>query len=264
MGRHKKRLKIMVIPDSHAAPGESMERFKWLGKAIVDEKPDVIVDIGDRADMPSLSTYDKGTKGFEGRRYKEDIASVHTANKLILKELHKLQDKQRDAKLKLYKPRLVMCLGNHEHRIVRAVNSTPELYGTLSYDDLGYEADGWEVYDFLDHVEIQGILFSHYFVSGVMSRPIGGVNAARSQILKTHRSCVSGHSHLFDYAEDTDACGKKVQSLVCGVYVEENPPWNTTQAFDKWSSGIVLLHDAVDGTYDMEQISLERMKRRYG
>jgi hypothetical protein len=25
------------------------------------------------ADMPSLCTYDKGTKGFEGRRYKQDV-----------------------------------------------------------------------------------------------------------------------------------------------------------------------------------------------
>lgn len=254
---------ILVIPDSHAAPNESLERFRWLGKFIVDRRPDIIVDIGDRADLPSLSTYDKGTKGFEGRRYTDDLEAVHEANRLMLEPLKKLQRKQRRNKKKVYNPHKVITLGNHEHRILRAANSSPELSGFLSYDDLRYHED-WEVHDFLDIVTIEGVSFSHYFVSGVMSRPIGGVNAARSQILKTHTSCVSGHSHLLDYAEDTDASGSKIQSLVCGCYVEDNPAWNTDQAFDKWSSGIVMLNDVKDGTYDLEQISIERIERTYG
>jgi len=256
-------LNILVIPDSHASPDESLERFKWLGEFIVDNKPDVIVDIGDRADLSSLSTYDKGTKRFEGKRYKKDLEAVHEANKLLLEPLKRLQAKQRRLKHRLYKPRLVMCLGNHEQRIMRAVNSSPELDGVLSYNDLGYY-DDWEVYDFLDIVNINDILFSHYFVSGVMSRPIGGVNSAKSQLSKTYCSCVSGHSHLLDYAEDTNADGKKIQSLVCGVYVEDNPSWNTIQAYSKWSSGICLLNNAHNGVYDLERISIETMRNRYG
>lgn len=254
---------ILVIPDSHAAPNESLERFTWLGKLIVDKRPDVVLDIGDRADMPSLSTYDKGTKGFEGRRYQNDIKSVIEANKRLMKPLRKLQAKQRHDKKKIYKPKLIITLGNHEQRIERAVNAEPILEGVLSYDDLGYAKDGWDVIPFLEPVEVQGILFSHYFVSGVMSRPIGGVNSARSQAVKTHRSCVSGHSHLFDYAEEADAAGKCIQSLVCGCFVENNAPWNTDQAYSKWKSCVVILHRAVDGNYDMEVISIERLKEMY-
>ena len=65
----------LVIPDSHAHPDFNNDRFDWLGHLINDVKPDVVVDIGDMFDMPSLCSYDKGTKGFEGRRYRADIAA---------------------------------------------------------------------------------------------------------------------------------------------------------------------------------------------
>ena len=66
----------LVIPDQHAHPDNNNDRFEWLGKLIVDLKPDVVINLGDMADMPSLCTYDKGTKGFEGRRYKQDVNST--------------------------------------------------------------------------------------------------------------------------------------------------------------------------------------------
>lgn len=257
-------MNILVIPDSHASPDDkSLDRFKWLGQFIIDRKPEVIIDIGDRADLPSLSTYDKGTKGFEGRRYHKDLASVREANWYIEEPMRRYNEKRAEFKKKQYKPLKIMCLGNHEHRIQRACNTSPELDGLLSYNDLNYEDNGWKVHDFLDIVEVGGILFSHYFVSGVMSRPIGGVNAARQQILKNYKSCVSGHSHLFDYAEDTDPTGKKIQSLVCGVFVEDNPQWNTSQAYSKWSSGLVMLNNVKDGTYDLERVSMDTLRSNY-
>ena len=59
----------LVIPDSHAHPDYSNERYDWLAELILDIKPDVVIDIGDWFDMPSLCSYDRGTKGFEGRRF---------------------------------------------------------------------------------------------------------------------------------------------------------------------------------------------------
>ena len=41
---------------------------------IFEEKPDVVVCLGDWFDMASLSSHDKGKKSFEGRRYKQDVA----------------------------------------------------------------------------------------------------------------------------------------------------------------------------------------------
>jgi hypothetical protein len=55
-------------------------------KPSVDYRPDVVVNIGDFADMPSLSTHDKvGSKYFEGKRYKDDIAFAKVGMKKMLK-----------------------------------------------------------------------------------------------------------------------------------------------------------------------------------
>lgn len=256
-------MKIIVCPDSHAdAEDERLDRFSWFGKMIVDERPDIIVDIGDRADLPSLSTYDKGTKGFEGRRYLKDLEAVHEANKRILAPLRALQKHQRKHRKKVYQPELILTLGNHEQRILRACNASPELDGHLSYADLKYE--GWDVYDFLEIVEREGIKFSHYFASGLMGKPIGGINAARSHINKLYCSTISGHSHLFDYAEDVDAVGNKIQSLVVGCYVEDKPAWAGQQQFQQWSSGMVVLDNVKDGNYDLRVVSIETMEKLYG
>ena len=66
-------MKHLVIPDCQVKDGVCLDYLDWIGQYIVDKKPDVIVNIGDFADMPSLSSYDKGTKSFEGRRYKKDV-----------------------------------------------------------------------------------------------------------------------------------------------------------------------------------------------
>ena len=62
MSRH------LVVPDPHAHPDFSNIRFDWLAQLIIDLKPDHVICLGDFGDLPSLCSYDKGTKGFEGRR----------------------------------------------------------------------------------------------------------------------------------------------------------------------------------------------------
>ena len=59
-------MKHLIIPDQHNLPGASTDRAVWLGKLILDEKPDVVINLGDCWDMPSLCSYDKGTKDFHG------------------------------------------------------------------------------------------------------------------------------------------------------------------------------------------------------
>ena len=65
--------KHLVIPDTQVKPDQSVEHLRWAGQYAADKKPDVIVHIGDHWDMPSLSSYDVGTRSFEGRRYVRDI-----------------------------------------------------------------------------------------------------------------------------------------------------------------------------------------------
>ena len=40
-------MKILVIPDGHAHPDYDNDRFDYLGRFILDQRPDTIVCIGD-------------------------------------------------------------------------------------------------------------------------------------------------------------------------------------------------------------------------
>jgi hypothetical protein len=63
----------LIIPDTQAKLGVPTDHLRWIGEYIVERKPDVVIHLGDHADMPSLSSYDVGKRDFEGRRYADDI-----------------------------------------------------------------------------------------------------------------------------------------------------------------------------------------------
>ncbi len=131
----------LLCPDAHARPGESLERFRWLGNLIMDTMPDVIIDIGDWWDMESLCSYDKGTKAFEGRRYKHDIEAGHEADALAFGPIVRYNNTRSRLKKKHYSPLILRTTGNHEQRISRAIQRQPELDGAISMDDLRCRLD---------------------------------------------------------------------------------------------------------------------------
>jgi hypothetical protein len=44
-----------IIPDCQVKDGVDLSYLTWVGKYLIEKKPDVIVKFGDFADMPSLS-----------------------------------------------------------------------------------------------------------------------------------------------------------------------------------------------------------------
>lgn len=100
---------IVMIPDTQVKPGVPTEHLEWAGRYIVDtfkgHSDCTVVHIGDAADMPSLSSYDKGKKAMEGRRYSEDIQAANGGFRLTDRPI---------AKAKGWKPRKLITLGNHE------------------------------------------------------------------------------------------------------------------------------------------------------
>jgi hypothetical protein len=244
----------LVIPDSHAHPDYNNDRYDYLGKLIVDIKPDVVVDIGDWWDMPSLCSYDKGTKGFEGRRYKRDIEAGLDAQDRMFHPINKAKKR---------KPRFVRTLGNHERRILTAVSRDPVLEGTIGIEDLQSKEYGWEEYPFLEKVTIDGVTYSHYFVTGVSGRPISGEHPAHMLLVKNFTSSTMGHSHTFDHTTRAAANGRHLNGLVVGVYQDYHAEF-AGPANDVWNAGVCICRDVEDGQYDLEHISLKRLKEEYG
>ena len=252
--------KHLVIPDCQVKPGVPLEHLDWLGQYIVAKKPDVIVQIGDFADMESLSFYDVGKKAFEGRRYKNDIDVVRQGMAKLLGPLHSEQSKAIKNHRERYQPTLVLTLGNHEDRITRAIESDPKLEGVLSLEDLKYQEDGWEVHPYLEPVIIDGIVYNHYFPSGQMGRPC---TSARAILNKYHMSCFAGHQQGRDIAYGKRADGKTITAIIAGSFYQHEETYLNPVTNNHWR-GIYVLHEVEDGSFDEMAVSLNYLKRKYG
>ena len=253
----------LVIPDSHAQPGVDNDRFTWLGKWIADNRPDVIINIGDMADMKSLSMYDVGKLSAEGRRYSDDIAAFKDAMDKMLAPIEAYNRKRKKQKKGPYKPRMVYCLGNHEYRIERAYNEEPKYFGTISIKDLCLEEYGWEVVPFTKSIIVDDIAYSHYFTSGVMMRPIGGLNHARKLLSTQFMSATAGHSHLRDFAEHVNVAGRRFCATVVGCYFEHEEDW-AGEANKLYWRGLVHKTNVVEGSYDPNFINIDELRDKYG
>lgn len=258
---------ITVIGDSHARRGISQRRFDWLGELLLDLKPDVVVDMGDWTDMPSLSSYDgsrltgdvRPKAKFHGRNYKEDINAGIEAREKVQEKFNRAGRKR---------PHRVSLGGNHDDdRIKRALDFVPELVGTISVDDHLRKEYGWEHVPFLEPFQCGGFTFQHYFESGLMGKAIGGEYPATSHLKKQFGSCVAGHSHLFDESHRKTANRGRVQAFVAGCYLDPlqvedyagNANW-------MWDRGILVMKDVQKGFCHggFQWISVEAVQRAYG
>lgn len=255
----EKYIKHLIIPDVQAKEGNDFDYLEHIGNYIVDKKPEVIICIGDFADMPSLSSYDIGKKSFEGRRYLKDIEASHEAMSRLLDPVEEFNKKAIRNKEKQYRPRMVLTLGNHEERINRAIDNDAKLEGVLSIDALKYKEFGWEVYPFLEVVVIDGVAYSHYFVTGVAGRPAG---TASAQLNKKHMSCVAGHQQGLQIATANRADGALITSVIAGSCYEHNEEYLGSQGNKHWR-GILMLHEVSDGQFDLMPVSLTYLNRKY-
>ncbi len=255
----------LVIPDTQIKHGVPLDHLTWIGKYIVDKQPDVLIQLGDWADMPSLSSYDAGKKESEGARYAQDIAAARLGMDTLLAPIRKFNADQARKKKPLYKPRMVLTLGNHEDRITRHVSAHAILEDKLSISDLGYEEAGWEVYPFLEPVVIDGIKYAHYFPRGANGRILQtkrGAPSARAQVMREGMSCTAGHLQSVDWHALSTGIGINY-GLIVGSCYQHDEAYLSPQGTAYWR-GIVLKKNVIDGQYSPIFVELEYLKRRYG
>lgn len=259
-------MNILVIGDAHARPGVSNDRFTKLGRLIVDLQPDVVVDMGDWADMPSLCSYDgslvtgggRPKASFEGRRYKSDVAVAVEARDRVHIELQRAARKR---------PRRISLGGNHDDdRLQRAISITPELTGLIDVGDFQHESYGWEFVPFGQSIDLGGFEFKHYFTSGVMGKATGGEHPAAQLLKSQYKSCVAGHDHVFNEAHRTANGGRRVQAFKAGCYLDVKQ-WEgyAKEANDMWSKGLLLMNGVEDGVCrdGFLWLSVEAINREY-
>ena len=242
---------ICVIADLQCKPTESLEYLLWIGKYIADTKPDIIVNIGDTYDMPSLSSYDKGKASAEGRRFVDDLNAGNKGLELLNLAIHKDPT---------YNPRKVFCKGNHEHRIDRYVEDNPELIGVIGTELLPLEAYGWEVHDFLHPVEIEDIYFVHYLANPMTGKPYSGT---ASSILKTvGKSFVVGHKQVLDITIRPTIDGRQQIGIINGACYPFEEKYKGVFGNVHYR-GITVLTEVKEGFGLPSFVSLDYMKEKY-
>ena len=240
----------LTIPDSHIKPDQSHSRVRHLANFISEHQPDIIINMGDWFDLPSLSHYDIGTASYEGRRYSKDISAGRSSLEYLTNCI---------AKISQYNPQLEFLIGNHENRIDKVTDTDPRLIGTVGIGDLGATELGWRVTPFLQPRVIDGIAYCHYFVSGVLSRAISGVNIGARLLAMQNMSCIQAHNHTFDYSEKPKADGGKVMGMTVGCYFTHREEWARAANQLYWR-GLVLVTDVAKGYGEMKKYGMKEVE----
>ena len=216
-------MKYLIISDTHISPFKpQLKEWSNLARYIVKHKPDFIIHLGDVAELDSQARYvkDKGVFTLE-----EELNAVKEHLNILSTELKNLQDKQKAQKIKVYRPRLILCLGNHDVRKdTDYIKSIFELYG-------------WEVYD--EHFVNEDIAFAHYLTKGLSEF---ACVTPQELLENNHCSCVVGHSHIKGYAESYNpVTGKKIFAIKCPIFTNYKHPEYSQKHQDKYSRGFTIL-----------------------
>jgi hypothetical protein len=242
----------VVIPDTQVGPGVPTQHMNWIGHYIKDEYDGAdltVVHLGDHWTMDSLSSYDrKGGTLMEGRRYIKDIEAGNAA----FNDLH--------ASFQGVKCRRVFLMGNHEQRIVRATDNDATLDGIVTLGHLSVHAAGWEVHDFLEPVTIDGVTYAHYFVNPGTGRPLAGANL-ETRLKTVGHSFTMGHQQGLKWGRIDTIRGAHIGLAAGSCYIHDEP-YLTPQVTNYWR-GILVCHNVRGGDYDLMQVSLDYLARRY-
>lgn len=252
--------KHLFIPDNQVKPGVPIDHLRWIGQYAVEKKPDVIVNAGDFADMPSLSYFSKGKRAMEGRRVSDDIAAVKHAWDVLNAPIEEYNAKQRRAKHRAYSPEKHITLGNHEERITRVCEDDAQLEGWLGTDSLELTRYGWVVHPYLEMVPIDGVVYSHFFANPMTGRPWGGM--IQTRLKNIGFSFTMGHVQIKEAGEMFLANGSTRRGLVAGACYLHEEDYKGPQGNNHWR-GILMKHQVKDGNYDLMEVSLDYLCQRY-
>lgn len=251
----------LVIPDTQVKPGVPTDHLRWIGNYILDRRPDVVVHLGDHWDMESLSSYDRGRLAMEGRRLKADVDAGNRALRLITAPTEQFNNGRRRRGQEEYRPRWVLLRGNHEDRLRRYIEEHGELDGAIGFEAL--KSPGWDVHDFLEPVFIDGVGYAHYWANPLTGRPYGGMIETR---LKTiGHSFTMGHVQTLQtgarYVHGPDG-PRQQRGLIAGACYLHDEAYKGPQGNAHWR-GVLVKHEVRDGSYDLMEVSLEYLCRRY-
>jgi predicted phosphodiesterase len=165
--------RILIIPDLHF-PFTNLKALETVLRYVKTFQPNYVVQIGDLYDHYSFSKF---RRSLELTTPEEEISFARKLATNMWKSVKKLASKAKCFQL----------LGNHDERLMkRVLDKLPELE-SLTQETLSslYTFKGvTTVFDSRDYVEIDGIVFTHGYMSGL-----------GKHLKQINQSVVIGHSH---------------------------------------------------------------------
>lgn len=249
----------LIVPDTQTRPGVPLDHLDWIGQAIVEYKPDVIVHVGDHWDMASLNGHEQpGSAPMEGKRFADDIFVGNEAFARICKPMEAEIERRKRRHIKRWEPECHFLVGNHEARADRVASNDPRLLGTVGSDQC--DVRGWKRHGFLERAWIDGIVYSHYFQSSHSNRPLGG--EVSNRLNRIGASFAQGHEQGFRYGNRITASGVTWNGLVAGSAYLHIEDYRGAQGQRHWR-GIVVLNSVENGEYDIMPLSLKYLCKKY-
>jgi len=162
------------------------------------------------------------------------------------------------ARNKKWKVERHFLFGNHEERIVRATEDNPELFGSVGLHQC--LTPGWKQHEFLKPVELDGVHYAHYFYQPNTSKPFTGT--IENRLKNIGHSFTMGHQQgllvgLRDIVGET-----RQRGLVFGSTYLHDEEYKGHQGNTHWR-GIAVCRNVEDGNYDLSEVSLDALCKRY-
>lgn len=219
-------MKYVVISDSHISPTcPNVRDWRKLGEYCVKHRIDYIIHLGDVADLDSLAWL-KASRG--NYTTEEELATVAKHLNAFEEVIQDEQAKNRRQHMTIYRPKKVLCLGNHDVR-----------NGYTGIQDLFVSKD-WIVKGYLEQCNINGMNFAHCMMKGLSDVPC---TTAQELLENWHSTCIVGHSHIRDYAESFSLeLNDKIYAIKCPVFNNNDTGW-AVQTRQKWSRGFTEIDD---------------------
>jgi hypothetical protein len=247
------KLRLICIGDAHDTPAiPDKSRFELIGQYVRSIKPDVVVQIGDFADLDSLNSHvpNQTLDGKLKPSFESDMGSFNLA----------LQAMSLDGIEKH------CTLGNHERRLWLYEQNNPEMAGKLSATiDSIFHNNGWTYSPYGQITYYGGVGFVHAALNR-LGKTYGGKNAEQTIANDSIHDLVIGHSHT-DRKHRAPKIGgnHEVQIINVGCALPQGYMFPyANHATTGWSYGIADMTIQHGHVQSYHFITMDELGERYG
>ena len=183
--------RVLIIPDLHQDPRhpDRINVLKWIARFGAEKDFKRVVQLGDWSTWDSASSHDKNDtlKGQQKPSITDDMNN-------LIEGLRMWQAAKGD-----WRPKQLITLGNHEHRLERFENKTPETSGVFSQrrDEI-FTQFGWQVSPYSEVRYVCGVGLTHH-PTNAAGRAFGGKTGAQRAANEAACSMIYGHTHAWKF-----------------------------------------------------------------